>query len=183
MGDVHRYGRSSYRWIVLHAVLMVVCGGFLCGSGRATEGEDRWRFAENGDQISLYIAATDGGTDDIGSPSFGCKRSSGKIAVEGDMDEQEREAFADLIRKNGYPRIDLIPPDPNHFSFVELSHSDIGGWQYKFDMAADAQAFSNFARTGVFQYKVGEFLIQTEFSVGLENVARFQRACRPSPSR
>jgi len=98
------------------------------------------------------------------------------------MDQQEREAFAELIRSNGYRRIDLVPPDQD-WSMVEISHLDMGGWHYKFSIPANAQAFSDFAKTGAFQFKVGEFVIRTEFTVGLENIGKFQRACRASTSR
>jgi hypothetical protein len=99
------------------------------------------------------------------------------------MDEQEREAFADLIRKNGYPQAQLIPPERDGASLIDILYSDMTGWQYKFTLPADALAFSNFVRTGVFEFKIGEFLIRTEFTPGLENAPRFQRACRASTSR
>jgi hypothetical protein len=146
--------------------------------GGAAEGEDRWRLAEDGDRLSLYIANTDLGTDHIGSPWFDCKRGSGRVTVGANMNDREREAFAELIMRDMDPFIQLIPPTPNESSAATISHSATHGWQYTFEMSADAPAFHNFTRAGVLEFKVGEFMLRSEFAVGLDKAVMFQTACR-----
>jgi len=94
------------------------------------------------------------------------------------MDEHEREAVAELIRKDQYPKIELLPPTPNDVSLVQPSFSELQGWQYKFDIAVHSAAFDEFGRTGIFQVKIGTAVIQNELKAGLENVRKFQDGCR-----
>lgn len=145
--------------------------------------EDSWRYYEDGDQIHLYIADTDEGTDSIGSPWFDCTRSSGNIEMGSTLGDKERAAFIELIKGEKYPSVTLIPPVPNYGSLAELSFSEMYGWQYKFTIPADAQAFSEISRSGIFRFKIGDFSIETGFHVGLEKVVKFQAACRKPTSR
>jgi hypothetical protein len=161
----------------------VVCATLTAALAGAAEREDRWRLAEDGDQLHLYIANTDEGTDHIGSPWFRCNRASGTITVGANMDDREREAFADLIMRDADPFIEMIPATPNQAFPATISHSPMYGWQYTFGMPADAPAFSNFTRTGVLEFKVGEFVLRSEFAVGLDKTVMFQRACRNQASR
>jgi hypothetical protein len=94
------------------------------------------------------------------------------------MDEKERTEVADLIRREQPGYVYLIPGDANDFSYFMPSFSEVLGWQYEFQVAADAPALARLAETGSFTHKIGETLVVSEFKVGLENVPKFLEACR-----
>jgi hypothetical protein len=153
-----------------------------CVSAYANEGEERWRmFATDDKEATFVIADTDFGTDAIGSPRFSCGFGSGKIDVRGVAREAHRNAIADLVRSDQYPRIELSPTGPDNVAFLELSYSDMSGWEYGFDLSAAGPPFDQFKRTGMLDFKIGEAWLHEEFKVGLDAVAKFQALCkRPS---
>jgi hypothetical protein len=153
-----------------------------CVSAYANEGEERWRmFATDDKEATLVIADTDLGTDAIGSPRFSCGFSSGKIDVRGVAREAHRNAIADLIRSDQYPHIELRPAGPDNVAFLDLSYSDMSGWEYGFDLSAAGPPFEQFKRTGMLDFKIGETWLHEEFKIGLDAVAKFQAFCkRPS---
>jgi hypothetical protein len=146
-------------------------------SADATEGEWRWRFFQGDDQASLHAAEHDA-TDAIASPRFSCIKGKGWIEVVSEMGDQEREAIAEFIRKNEYPRVHLVPPAEYPSLLAEIFYSEMYGWMYKFDMRVGTRAFAEFAKTGVFEYRVGSAIMTAELKEGLANIALFDQACR-----
>jgi hypothetical protein len=153
-----------------------------CVSAYAQEGEERWRmFETDNKEASLVIADTDLGTDAIGSPRFWCVSGSAEIDVRGVAGEAHRNAIADLIRSDQYPRVDFKPADPDNLTLLKLAYSEMTGWEYRFDLSAAGPPFEQFKRTGMLDFKVGETWLHEEFKVGLDAVAKFQAFCkRPS---
>jgi hypothetical protein len=92
----------------------------------AAQGEWRWRLFEEGSQVSLYAAADDA-TDNVGSPRFHCVKGSRLIEVWSEMDDQEREAISELIRKDEYPSIELVPPERSPDLMGDISYSGLTG--------------------------------------------------------
>jgi hypothetical protein len=148
---------------------------------QAAEGEWRWRFFDHDGHLQLVIAATDEGTDDLGSLMFSCKRASGSVRVRGVMGDDLRKVMADLVRDGGYPWVELVPGTSNDGNVLDISFSEVVGWEYQFSFEAETAAFEHFARTGEFQFKLSETLFQQEFKVGLESAAAFRNACRKPP--
>jgi hypothetical protein len=99
------------------------------------------------------------------------------------MGEQERAVIVDLFRSEEYPSIDMVPPDNRHVSVINPEYYDISGWMYTFEIRADAEAFNIFRRTGSFVINLRQTPKRYEFKVGLENIGKFQDACRGSRSR
>jgi hypothetical protein len=162
---------------LLWATLLV---GSLTESALATEGELRWRIRESGDHLVLAVAETDGGTDDLGNLYFSCTRAVGRINVISHLGDDERVAVADVIRAGKYPTIEL-GGDTDKSAVLAVQHSDMDGWQISFDVAATGRAFDRFAAQGLFEFKVGQANVRADFKVGLDQVAKFQNACRKAP--
>jgi len=141
------------------------------------QGQERWRLYEQEHQITLFKASSDE-TDAYGSPSFSCAKGSGTIDVTADMNDQLRRLFADLIGHDKRPTVMLDAPDPGHLSLAEVSFSEMGGWFYKFDVAAESKAFDIFTKTGIFSYKVADVSVSSSFRPGIENAVKFLKACR-----
>ena len=148
-------------------------------SAVTAEDDRRWRIFEDGDKVLLSASHTDEPSDDLGSPFFRCERKSGTITIEGTASQELRNAMAGLIRSNGYPQANLIPPSSLGPALLTLSYSEMGGnWQYGFSFLAAEPAFNDFAHTGRLTFKVGSAVVQEEFKVGLDNVAKFQAICK-----
>jgi hypothetical protein len=146
------------------------------------DGVDRWRLLDQDGKATLFVARSDE-TDAWGSLSFTCTKGSGIVEVGVDMGEKERAVLADFVARDQYPRIDLVPPDPQFGSLPELGFSEMSGWFYKFPISSDAKAFREFTRTGAFKFKVGTVTVANSFAVGLENAVKFLAACRKPQSR
>ena len=147
----------------------------------AGNAEERWRIFEDDSGASLLITTTEGATDDYDSPYFQCRRGSGRIQVGGDAKHDLLTAMADVIRADEYPRVRVFPVDSGDTSLLNLSYSEMRGWQYSFDLEAAGAAFDEFKRTGQLTYKVGTTVVTEEFKTGLESAAKFQDVCKPPP--
>jgi len=165
------------------AVMCLSAATLTAAFAGAAEREDRWRISEDSDRLALYIADTDNGTAREGSHWFECTRWSGKVMFGAYTNEREREAFAELIMRDAEPIIDLVPPTPNESSRGIIAHSETHRWYYVFIMPVDAPALTNFTRTGMIEFKVGEFVLRREFTVGLDKAVEFQDACRKRSQR
>ncbi len=146
------------------------------------EGQQRWRISDNGDELHLFIADTDF-TDSVGSPQFRCHRGSSRVTIGGNATKALRNAMADLIRADEYPRVEFVPANPNGNSAdpMDLSFSEASGWRYSFGLPINDPPFEQFKRTGALQFKVGTASVRVEFKVGLENIAKFQHICTLPP--
>jgi len=144
----------------------------------AGNAEERWRIFEDDNEAYLSITTTEGATDDFGSPYFQCRRGSGRIQLGGDAKRDLLAAMADVIRANEYPRVHVFPVDSGDTSLLNLSYSEMRGWQYSFNLEAAGAAFDEFTRTGRLALKVGTTVVTEEFKTGLESVARFQDICK-----
>jgi hypothetical protein len=169
-------GPRSFADSALIWASMLVCG--LAESALATE--LRWRIHESGDQLMLITTESDGGTDDFGPWHFSCTRASGLIRVVSLLNDNERIAVAEVIRAGKYPTIELSG-DTDKSALSEVQHSDVDGWQIAFHVPATGRAFDRFAEQGVFEFKIGQANVRTDFKVGLDQVAKFQTACRKAP--
>jgi hypothetical protein len=139
--------------------------------------EDGWRWRVNKmDDGRLLLAFTEyEAGDDTSGLSFSCKPSSGRIEIRGSTNKQQRQVFADLIKADSYPTLKVGAED----AFWELSHSDIGGWEFHFEIAADGAAFGKFRKTGQFLFKVGTLAVDNGVrKVGIEQIAEFENVCR-----
>lgn len=143
----------------------------------AQEGESRWRLFKDPDVLSLYIADTDLGTDNIGSPRFVCEKGARQLKVSGDMDEKFRAAFADALLKDSYPRVDLVPPEENVASLLEPAYSEMVGWTYAFRIPLTTKAFESFKTTGIFRFEFNDVLFEEGEKAGVERIAEFHAAC------
>jgi hypothetical protein len=155
--------------------LGVICLVFSFAS--VAVGEDGWRWRINKiDDGRLLLAFTefDAG-DSFSGLSYYCKPSSGRIEVRGATNKQQRQVFADLIRTDSYPRLKVEGED----AFWELSHSDVDGWEFHFEIAADGAMFDKFKKTGQFGFEVGTLVVDNGVrKVGLDKVSEFQAACQ-----
>jgi hypothetical protein len=147
----------------------------------AGNAEERWRIFEGDNAASLLITTTEGSTDDYGSPYFECRRGSGMIQVGGDAKRDLLAAMADVIRADEYPRVHVFPVDSGDTSLLNLSYSEMRGWQYSFDLQAAGAAFDEFKRAGQLTYKIGTTVVTEEFKTGLESAVRFQDICKQPP--
>jgi hypothetical protein len=147
----------------------------------AGNAEERWRVFDRDNEASLAITTTEGDTDDYGSPYFQCRRGSGRVQVGGDAKRDLLTAMADVIRVDEYPRVHVFPVDSGDTSLLNLSYSEMRGWQYSFDLEAAGAAFDEFKRTGRLTYKVGTTVVTEEFKTGLESAATFQDICKQQP--
>jgi hypothetical protein len=135
----------------------------------------QWRTGKIDDGRLLLTFSESEASDDFSGLSYYCKPSSGTIEVHGNADERQRKVFADLIRNDSYPTVTL----EGEQSTWELSHSDDGGWGFRFEIAANGVAFDKFKKTGRFQFKVGSLAVDNGTrTAGLEKVSEFQAACR-----
>jgi hypothetical protein len=103
------------------------------------------------------------------------------IQVGGDAKHDLLTAMADVIRADEYPRVHVFPVDSGDTSLLNLSYSEMRGWQYSFDLEAAGAAFDEFKRTGQLTYKIGTTVVTEELKTGLESAAKFQDICRQPP--
>jgi hypothetical protein len=152
----------------------------------AAADETRWRFFKpGGDRTAmLAIAATDEGTDAIGSLYFLCKPGSGRVdVVENNMlDKRLRTAIANLIINDSYPTVEL-DPGPERSVLEQITSSDNGGWGYRFQIGPDGAVFDMFKATGYFNFKIGNAAVHAGMKAGLRNITEFQSVCRRQPSK
>lgn len=160
---------NSIAAATLGALLVLVCGS----ANAAKEGEWSWRVFDNDDEETLAITDTDLAGDNVKMPFIFCKKAQGRITVRGDADESLRLAMADIIRNNQEPTAKFAPTGQED---VELFFGE--SWQYRIQISADAPPFEQFKRTGVLQFKLGKATVREQFTVGLENIAKFQDICR-----
>jgi hypothetical protein len=141
------------------------------------------KIGSDGD-LMLVMTETDDATDAIGFPYFLCKSASGLVTVENNMqDNGVRRAIAGLILNDGYPTIELVP-GPQRSVINEVTSKDDGGWGYRFQIDADGAAFNAFGRSGYFEFKIGNAKVKAGVKAGLDEITKFQSACRrlPKPS-
>jgi len=168
---------------VLHIAVIATSSILMATSVGAAEGEWRWRLLVEEDSASLALTDTELPTDSYASPLFTCKRGSGTIKIEGEMNETIRQAVADLIRSDTYPLV-KFPEAPNDGGLILPSYSELNGsWTYNINLSADTQAFNGFKHTGVFEFTIGIMLtpVAPAVKAGLENFDRFQNICRRPP--
>lgn len=165
------------RYVCSGALILCLLAG-PTAVAQTTEGELRWRFFEREDnQVSLSYADSDA-TDNI-AIMFTCKRGFGRAVVTADMSERLRHALADTMRADKSPYGQLVPGTRDDgLILIQASMSEMYGWQFSFDFHVDSMGFEQFKRTGIFQFKFGEILVRDELKSGLEDVAKFQHACR-----
>ncbi|UFZ01532.1 hypothetical protein LQG66_19600 [Bradyrhizobium ontarionense] len=154
---------------------------FTATHAEAAEDEVRWRVIEDADSALLVIAADDA-TDNIGSPSFECKKALGYATASGDTNDSVRRAIGSIILNDKEPGITMVPED-NTVSTVDVDFSYVSGWRYRFVLSVTGPAFEELKRTGTFEFKVGDAALKSKFDVGLKNVARFQELCRLPPRK
>ena len=145
------------------------------GAVRAQEGEVRWRVSDQ-DDSALLVKADSDATDNFGSPLFHCKKGSGIVVAEGDTSDDLRTTIAEMILHDKDPAIVMVPDDSSAMG-VE-AFTGMTGWRYRFQLSATGPAFEQLERTGIFQFKLGDSPVRSEFKVGLENVRKFQELCR-----
>jgi hypothetical protein len=165
--------------------LIVTCFALLFVQ-TAVADETRWRLVKIGSDgdLMLVMTETDDATDAIGFPYFLCKSASGLVTVENNMqDNGVRRAIAGLILNDGYPTIELVP-GPQRSVINEVTSKDDGGWGYRFQIDADGAAFNAFGRSGYFEFKIGNAKVKAGVKAGLDEITKFQSACRrlPKPS-
>lgn len=149
------------------------------GSAYADDDQVRWRVSDQGDSALLVIADSDA-TDHFGSPVLDCRKGSGVATAEGDAADDLRSTMAAIILHDEEPAISMVPDDPS-VQIVDIVYNGMTGWRYRFQLSVTGPGFEQLARTGVFQFKVGDSLVRSEFKVALGNVRRFQDLCkRPS---
>jgi hypothetical protein len=158
--------------------LVASCCILILVSAAFAADETKWRLVKNEGELMLAVTDTDEGTDAIGSPYFRCKPGSGGITVESDMrDRGARRAIANLILNDGYPNVELVP-GPERSVIEQITFADDGGWGFRFQIDADAAAFTMFGKTGYFQFKIGPAVVKAGVKAGLGGIAEFQAACR-----
>ena len=149
-----------------------------CGPASAQEGEWRWRLATSETRLSLYIAGSDGGTDDIGSPSLVCEKGKKVVKVTGTMGKSLKRALADAIVKGVYPLVEPVPDGRGGAGLLEPTFTDMDGWTYSFEMPVDAQAFEPFSESGILSFNFNGILIEEGAAAGLERIAEFHETCK-----
>jgi len=174
---------ARFRWgerrLKLLPVLIASHLALLSVSTSVRADEDKWRQSKFDDgSLSLHIAATDEGTDAIGSISFYCKPRSGMIRVSETniQDKSVRAAIAGLILNDAYPTVEL-DPGPETSVLEKVASYDNGGWGYDFTVAPDDAAFKAFEQTGFFKFKIGNAAVRFGIREGRGAIARFGAAC------
>jgi hypothetical protein len=164
---------------LLFTCCALVVLGFILSAASVSVAEDGWQWRINElDSGKLLLAFSEfEATDDLSGLRYYCQRSSGSIEVVGVMDEKQRRAFADLIRSNDYPQV------KDEGSTVGLSFSDDGGWEYRFEIAADGASFNKFRQTGQFGFKLASIVVDNGVrKAGLGKISEFQAICRKPPA-
>ncbi len=175
---VERTSPFARAWPVGSALVMIC---LVLSYASVCIGEDGWQWRINkldDGRLLLAFSEFEAG-DDMSGRSYYCKPASGSIEVHGSTDKKQREVFADLIRTNSYPTVQL----EREGSLLELSYSDVDGWEFRFEIAADGAAFDKFKKTGQFGFKIGTLVVNDRTAkAGLDKVSEFQAACRKLPA-
>jgi hypothetical protein len=149
----------------------------------AAADETKWRISKpDAGTAMLVMTDTDETTDAFESLYFHCKPGSGYVSVvQFNMEDKRlRTTIANLIVNNDYPTVQLDPA-PERSVLEEITHSDDGGWGYRFQIGADAMAFNMFKTTGYINFKIGDAAVHAGIKAGLDKIAEFQAACRRQP--
>lgn len=149
----------------------------LCGLAGAQDGEWRWRLSADENVLTLYIAAYEA-TDDIGSPTLTCRKGSKSVKVSGHMNKALQRAVAHAIVNDVYPMAEPVPDGRDGGGLLEINFSEMDGWTYAFEMPIGAQAFVPLRETGMLSFNFNGALIESGQTVGIEEIAKFQDACR-----
>jgi hypothetical protein len=156
----------------------LIAAAAVAASTASAEGERRWRIFQQDGGALLAPSHSDEATDDIGPPSFRCQGKSGTMVMTGEANQELRNAVADLLKTNGYPQVELVPPSSSSSALLNVSYSEMNSlWEYSFSLDANEPAFDAFKRTGRLTFKVGKAVIHEEFKAGLEKVATFRSIC------
>jgi hypothetical protein len=161
------------------SALVVIC--LVLSFASIAIGEDGWRWRINKlDDGRLLLAYSEfEAGDDMSGLSYYCKPASGSIEVHGSTDKKQRQVFADLIRANTYPKVEF----EGEAALPELSYSEVDGWEFHFEIAADGAAFGKLKRTGQFGFKIGSLAVDNGLrKAGLDKISEFQAACRKLPA-
>ena len=165
-------------WPVARA-LVVTCLALSFAS--VAIGEDGWQWRTNkidDGRLLLAFSEFEAG-DDMSGLSYYCKPASGRVEVHGSTDKKQRQVFGDLIRANTYPKVKL----EGEAALPELSYSEVDGWEFHFEIAADGAAFDKLKKTGQFGFKIGILAVDNGLrKPGLDKISEFQAACRKLPA-
>jgi hypothetical protein len=143
----------------------------------AAIGQDSWQWRVNKiDDGRMLLAFSELEADDgMVGMTYYCKPSSGVVEVVGPTDKKQRRVFAELIRANRHPKVEL----EGEAALPNLSFSEVSGWEYRFEIDADGAAFDKFRKTGRFGFKIGALVVEGGMrKAGLDNVSIFQAACK-----
>lgn len=156
---------------------LVLAASVALGSARAhsAEGDVQWRVSDQGDSALLATSDSEA-TDNFGPLLFLCKKTSGNATAEGDMSRDMRSTIAAMILHDEEPNIVLVPDDSSALGGEFFT--GMTGWRYRFQLSVTGPAFEQFARTGMFGFKLGDSSVRNDFKVGLENVRKFQELCK-----
>ncbi len=160
--------------------MLAACFALAAVPASSAEGDVQWRVSDQGDSALLVIADSEA-TDHFGSPLFDCRKGAGIATAEGDTTEDLRTTIAARILHDEEPAIDLMPGDTSAQS-LDAVYSNLTGWRYRFLLSVSGPAFEQLARTGAFEFKLGDTVVRSEFKVGLENVRKFQDLCKRPPA-
>jgi hypothetical protein len=143
----------------------------------AAIGQDSWQWRVNkidGGRMLLAFSEFEAGDDMVGMTYY-CRPSSGTIEVVGSMDKKQRQVFAELIRADSYPKVEV----EGEAALPNLSFSEVSGWEYHIEIDADGAAFNKFKKTGQFGFKIGATVVDNGIrKAGLDKVSKFQAACK-----
>jgi hypothetical protein len=160
------------------SALVVIC--LVLSFASIAIGEDGWRWRINkldDGRLLLAFSEFEAG-DDMSGLSYYCKPASGGIEFHGSTDKKQRQVFADLIRANTYPKVEL----EGAAALPELSYSEVDGWEFHFEIAADGAAFDKLKKTGQFGFKIGALAVDNGLrKPGLDKISEFQAACGKLP--
>jgi hypothetical protein len=166
-------------WRPVGRALATICLVFSSASVSIGENDWQWRINKLDDGRLLLAFSEFEAGDAMSSRSYYCKPSLGSIEVHGTTDKKQRQLFADLIRANTYPKVEL----ESEQSLPELSYSEVDGWEFHFEIAADGAAFDKFKKTGQFGFKIGALVVNDKTAkAGLEKASEFQAACQKPPA-
>jgi hypothetical protein len=161
------------------SALVVICLVLSFASIAISEDGWRWRINKLDDGRLLLAFSEFEAGDDMSGLSYYCKPASGSIEVHGSTDKKQRQVFADLIRANTYPKVEL----EGEAALPELSYSEVDGWEFHFEIAADGAAFGKLKKTGQFGFKIGSLAVDNGLrKAGLDKISEFQAACRKLPA-
>jgi hypothetical protein len=161
------------------SALAAICPVLSCASVAIGDDGWQWRINKLDDGRQLLAFSEFEAGDDMSGLSYYCKPASGRVEVHGSTDKKQRQVFADLIRANTYPKVEF----EGEAALPELSYSEVDGWEFHFEIAADGAAFGKLKRTGQFGFKIGSLAVDNGLrKAGLDKISEFQAACRKLPA-